>query len=63
MPEYSYEHRTVISDMSDLWAVQRILERPGDHAWTKRIIDIRDMAVELAREMRDFVEQYETEED
>ncbi len=65
MPEYTHEDRVVICQEESLWIVHKILEDAADDdetAWTKRIQDLSERAIELASAIRNYNEQFEVDE-
>lgn len=62
MPEYTYEDRNVLKQEQSLWVVVNILsEETGDEdtAWTKQIKELRDKALEIAREIKKYNDEFE----
>ena len=57
---FSNDDRMVLADETSLWNAAEILNPNGEHAWTERINKLREQVVEVAREIRQYMDQFET---
>jgi hypothetical protein len=63
MPEYTENDRRVIEAESNMWAIATMLDNtPKCGVWSKRIVELRDKVLELARELRDYNDQWVVDE-
>ena len=63
MPSFSHSDRLVLDLEYRLWVCASTLDDIPDCFWTKRVNEIRASVIEIAREIRDHNDQFETEED
>lgn len=63
MPEYSYADRMLIQAEQSLWNVTEILRQEAntDHGYTKQIRELLKQSQQLAAEIREYNDQWETE--
>jgi hypothetical protein len=64
MPQFTYADRMMIQAEQSLWNVTEILKQEAntDHGFTKQIRELMKQASQLAGEIRDYNDQFETEE-
>ena len=64
MPEFTNSDRNVIGLEEKLWVAVEMLKDHGvnRNAWGLRIEDLRTEMCKIAREIRDYNDQFETEE-
>lgn len=65
MPEYTYQDRCVIMAEQSMWTVVEILkaEVNSDHGFTKEIKAVFDSAVNVAQQLQEYNDQFETVEE
>jgi hypothetical protein len=65
MPEYTYEDRCVIMAEQSMWTVVEILkaESNTDHGFTKAIKAVLDAALNVAQQLGQYNDQFETVEE
>lgn len=63
MTEFSYEMRQTVMQEAILWAVFHMLQGEADteNCWQSRIRVLSEEAGKIARELRDFNDQFEVE--
>lgn len=62
MPEYTHDDRNVLRQEQSLWVVVSILSEEtsdGNTMWTKQIKELRDKALEIAREIKKYNDDFE----
>lgn len=60
MPEFTHEDRRMIEIENTVWNVVATLYPIAEAgAWTKKIKSLHDEAVAIARELRDYNDQFE----
>ena len=63
MPEYTNNDRQMIEAEQILWSVQELLNiSQSCGAWQERIKQLRDQCQVIARELREYNDQFEVEE-
>lgn len=66
MPEYTNRDKLIVMQEQSMWTVENILREEAtllDHAWKARIGKLAEEARQIARELRDYNDQFEIEED
>jgi hypothetical protein len=65
MPEFTYRDRTIVMQESDLWTIHGILVEASklDSSFQKKIIELREAAKILASELRDYNDQFESDDE
>lgn len=61
VPEFTNADRMMIDAEARLWCVAKLLDDQQAGAWETRINEVRNRAIDLAREMRQYNDQFETE--
>lgn len=63
MPEYTNNDRQMIEAEQAMWLVGAMLDNvQGGGSWRAKIKSLRDQCVEVARELREYNDQFEVEE-
>jgi len=63
MPEFSSDDRELLGAEQTIWNVANLLDdaAKSSHGFTKQIAKLRDDALALARELRSYNDQFESE--
>ena len=62
MPSFSYDDRRVLQAEQALWIASEILKESAVGAWETRINEARTVLQQIAGEMRNYNDEFETDE-